>query len=259
MKMKAKLIANKLINSIASSVNPLLKLVKLELVRRKGPFEDYREYIPFAPTLAGANQAGLSVGDYIDANFNVAGATKATLDRMKELGVFQERIDRVCEIGPGSGRYLEKTIGICSPSYYEIYETASDWQKYLVQAYKVVARPADGQSLSSTPAASIDLVQSHKVMPGQPSLVMCSYFEEMVRIVRVGGKIVFDIVTEECLDDTTLKDWFAMKGGYQHYPCLMPKQFAIEFFQRRGCSFDGSFLIPMKPGKTECFVFTKIA
>jgi SAM-dependent methyltransferase len=257
MKLESKRMRQQAKNLITDGLNPLFGLVKLKLVWRTGAFEDYRGYIPFSPTLATAQKAGLSIGDYIDTHFNVTGATQATLDRMKELGVFQGQIDRVCEIGPGSGRYLEKTLKACSPSYCEIYETAIDWEKYLVQTYQVVAHPTDGKSLASTPSASIDLVQAHKVMPGQPSLVMCRYFEEMARVVRTGGKIVFDIVTEECLDDTTLKVWLAAGAGYQHYPCLIPKQFAIDFFQRRGCSCDGSFLVPMEPGKTECFVFTK--
>jgi hypothetical protein len=79
----------------------------------------------------------------------------------------------------------------------------------------------------------------------------------MARVARTGGKIVFDIVTEECLDDATLKNWFATGSGYQHYPCLMPKQYTIDFLSRRGCAFVGSFFVPMEPGKTECMVFAK--
>jgi hypothetical protein len=238
------------------SINSLLDPFGLELIRHT-PYTDYRDYIPFEETLLAAKAAGLSVGDYIDVRHNYPGATQETIDQMAALGTFKDKIDRVCEIGPGSGRYLEKIVKICSPTYYEIYETASKWEKYLVETYQVVAHPTDGKSLAASPSESIDLVHAHKVMPGQPSLVMCRYFEEMVRIAKGGGKIVFDIVTEECLDDATLKDWFAAGGGYQHYPCLMPKQFAIDFFGRRGCTFVGSFFVPMKPGKTKCMVFAK--
>jgi hypothetical protein len=31
----------------------------------------------------------------------------------------------------------------------------------------------------------------------------------------------------------------------------------IDLLARRGCRLDGSFQVPMKPGYTECFVFTK--
>lgn len=238
------------------SINSLLDPFGLELIRHT-PYTDYRDFIPFEETLLEAKAANLSVGDYIDVRHNYPGATQDSIDQIAALGVFNGKIDRICEIGPGSGRYLEKIVKICSPDYYEIYETASKWEKYLVETYQVVAHPTDGRSLASTPSESIDLVHTHKVMPGQPSLVMCRYFEEMVRVVKTGEKIVFDIVTEECLDDDTLKDWFAAGGGYQHYPCLMPKQFAINFFSKRGCTFVGSFFVPMKPGKTECMVFAK--
>lgn len=240
--------------TVKGSVNSLLGSVGFELVRRN-PYEDYREYIPFHSTIAAAKQAGLSVGDYIDATSNVSGATQETFLYMKDLGVFDIPIKRVCEIGPGTGRYLEKVLQIAKPEYCEIYETAKNWETWLVKEYGVVAQPADGTSLSHTPSNSIDLVQAHKVLPGQPSLVVCRYFEEMARVVRRGGKVVFDIVTEECLDDSTLHDWWKTNAGYQHYPCLVPKQFTIDFFLRRNFSCDGSFIVPMKPGKTEVFVF----
>jgi SAM-dependent methyltransferase len=224
---------------------------------RPNPYEDYREYIPFHSTIAAAQQSGLSVCDYMDLTFNLPGATQHTIDQLKDLGVFAHPIQRVCEIGPGTGRYLEKVLHIAQPDYCEIYETAKNWQAWLVQEYGVVAQAADGTSLSPTPSNSIDLVQAHKVLPGQPSLVICRYLEEMARIVRSNGKVIFDIVTEDCMDDHTLIAWQESGYGYQHYPCVFPKQFTIHFFERRGFSFDGSFLVPMKPGFTECFVFTK--
>ncbi|GIK40329.1 MAG: hypothetical protein BroJett011_41620 [Chloroflexota bacterium] len=238
-------------------VNASLGMVNLKLVQRNNPYTDYRDYIPFEETLAGANEAGLSVGDYIDVRHNKPGATQETIDQMAALGVFRNKIERVCEIGPGSGRYLDKTLQACNPAYYEIYETAGEWEKWLVQKYKVTSHPTDGKSLAYTPSCSIDLVQAHKVLPGQPSLTICRYFVEMARVVRDGGKVVFDVVTEDCLDNATLEQWFVADGGYQHYPCLMPKQYTIDFFCERHFSFDGSFLVPMAPGKTECLVFTK--
>jgi hypothetical protein len=250
-------VKGKLARNLYRKIYSLFSIFKLGLVGRSSPYTDYRNYIPFQETIAQAKKAGLSVGDYIDTKHNKSGATQETIDQMIDLGVFRNKIERICEIGPGSGRYLEKTLQVCSPAYYEIYETASDWEKWLVLTYNVIAQPTDGKTLSSTPSCSIDLVQAHKVLPGQPSLTICRYFGEMARVVRDGGKVVFDIVTESCLDDATLEKWFISESGYQHYPCLMAKQYAIDFFCKRGFSFDGSFFIPMKPGTTECLVFTK--
>ncbi|WP_229639808.1 hypothetical protein [Waterburya agarophytonicola] len=242
---------------VVNGVNASLGLLNLKLIRSKQRFVDYRDYIPFEETIEGAKQSNLSVGDYIDAKHNKPGATQDTIDEMTKLGVFAEKIDRVCEIGPGSGRYLDKVLQLCHPSYCEVYETAEDWKNWLVQQYDLIAQPTDGKSLSSTPSESIDLIQAHKVLPGQPSLITFRYFTEMARVVNKGGKIVFDIVTEECFDDATLENWLATGRGYQHYPALMSKQFTIDFFARRNCAFVGSFFIPMKPGKTECMVFAK--
>lgn len=179
--------------TVGKSINVLLGLLDLKLTRLSQPYTEYRDYIPFEETIAGAKEADLSVGDYIDAKHNKPSATQDTIDQMSALGVFEGQVDRICEIGPGSGRYLDKIVKICTPTYYEIYETASKWEKYLEQTYQVVAHSSDGKSLASTPSNSIDLVHAHKVMPGQPSLVMCHYFEEMARVARTGGKIVFDM------------------------------------------------------------------
>ena len=185
--------------------------MNLKLVRTNVPYTDYRDFIPFKQTLDGARKAGLSVSDFVDA-MNKSGATQETIDQMIALGVFKGKIDRVCEIGPGSGRYLEKVIQICEPVYYEIYETAPEWENWLVQKYNVTPQPTDGNTLTDTPSNSIDLVQAHKVFPGQPTLTTCRYFDEMARVVRNGGKVVFDIVTEECLGDDILANWISLDG-----------------------------------------------
>jgi hypothetical protein len=72
-------------------------------------------FIPIEQTLREASRAGLSVGDYIDSVMNnTPGATQLTIDGMHRLGVFDQKIDTICEIGPGSGRYLEKIIKIAA-------------------------------------------------------------------------------------------------------------------------------------------------
>ena len=88
--------------------------------------------------LAGAESAGMSLGDYIDMRSNVPGTTGATIDKMTELGVFFGKIDNVCEIDPGSGRYLEMVIDACRPEHHEIHETSNDWREWLVEKYKVI-------------------------------------------------------------------------------------------------------------------------
>lgn len=238
-----------------SAVNSVLHVGGLEVRSLKTPYTDYRDYIPLRETIDGAARAGLSVAEYIDIHHNVPGATRTTVEQMAAHGVFDHPIDVVCEIGPGSGRYLAQTLARCRPTRYEVYETSAEWRDWLTSQYDVIIQPTDGRSLAATSTASVDLVQAHKVLPGQPSLVTCRYLEEMVRIVRPGGKIVFDIVTENCFTDEDLANWHAGGDGYQHYPCLVPRQFTIDFLARRGLTFTGSFLVPMVPGRTECMIF----
>jgi hypothetical protein len=237
---------------LLQTVNQGLALAGVELVRVGKEFQDY---IPLKQTLADAEKAGLPLGDYIDQRFNVPGTTQATIDKMAELGVFANGLSKVCEIGPGSGRYLEKVVNLCKPGHYEIYETSQDWQDWLVGKYKVVAQKADGASLSSTPSKTIDLVHTHKVLYGNPIITICQYFGEMARVVKVGGYIVFDLLTEDCLTDELMEKW--IQSGVDHAHSMTAKQFSIDFFSRRGFDYLGGFIVPLEPGVTEYFVFKK--
>ena len=77
--------------------------------RKSRPFT---EFISFNETLAAAKAAGVSVGEYIERKHSTGSRSPLdqTMDGLAALGIFNGPIERVCEIGPGSGRYLEKTI-----------------------------------------------------------------------------------------------------------------------------------------------------
>lgn len=237
---------------VRDSVNSLLAHAGLKLVRSDRVHEDY---LPFRATLRDAQQAGLPIGEYIEAKYNVPGATEETIERMADLGAFSSRPQRICEIGPGSGRYLAIVKQLTHPPHYEIYETASPWRKYLVETYGVVGRRTDGRTLAETPSASIDLLHSHKVFVGLPIFTTLRYFGEIARVVRVGGKAVFDIESENCLDDAIVERWLQMWEPYAK--SVVPKEWTIAFFARRGFRFDGAFKIAMLPGVTEYLVFTR--
>jgi SAM-dependent methyltransferase len=245
---------------------PLTSAVKRSLARlgievhlvRHHDWTDLASFIPFEATLKAAADAGLSVGDYIDGVMNkIPGATQETIRRMKELGVFAGRIETVLEIGPGSGRYLEKTIAECAPKRYEIYETADKWAHWVEQKYGVLRQITSGSSLASTPSASIDLAQAHKVFSGMDLMGTLNYWAEMVRVVRPDGYVVFDIVTEACLEPETVGRWIASGLNTGSYPAAVPRTSALHYFESQGFSCVGSFLIPMGPGTTEVFVFRK--
>ena len=240
-------------------LNRTLRAAGVQIVRTgPRPFEEFRDYIPFKGTLTAAQAEGLSVADYIDRHYNVPGATQDTVDRLASAGVLTHRVRRLCEIGPGSGRYLERTIGLCRPVHVEIYETAIEWRDYLVSKHGVMAREADGSSLTPTPSGSLDLAQAHKVFVGLPLVATFRYLREMARVVGPGGHVVFDMMTEPCMTEDIVDRWLTSSAAYSYYPSMIPRQFLIDFFRSRRFTLTTSFVVPNTPGKTECFAFTRM-
>ena len=232
------------------------RAIKVAHRRRKRP-RAFSEFLPLKETLAAAGAVGLSVGDYIDSKHHDH-ATQDTIDGLKSLGVFGSKIETVCEIGPGSGRYLERVIRACRPAHYEIYETAADWANWLAQKHQVVLQPCDGRTLSATPSDSMDLVHTHKLFPCRPILYTCSYWQEMCRVTKKGGLVVFDIATEQCLSGPYLKSWMEEQPwDWDWTPYLISRSFVSDFFAQNGFTLVGSFFIPLWPGRTECFAFRK--
>lgn len=246
-------------HAIKDVINHSIAPLGLELQRTGAhDWTDQSSYIPFDATLAAAEKAGLPVGDYIDTVINNnRGATQHTIDEMARLGVFAAPIRTVVEIGPGSGRYLEKTIKACAPARYEVYETAKPWAAYVAQQYDAVSQPTGGGSLASTPTASVDLIQAHKVFSSITFMATCRYWPEMVRVTKPGGFAVFDLLTEDCLDPETVERWAASGIDGGSYPAAVPRRAATDYFTSRNFSLVGSFFVPMSPGRTEVLVFKK--
>ena len=196
----------------------------------------------------------MSVGDYIDRENALPGATAQSVDQIIELGGVREPVGCVCEIGPGSGRYAEVITEKLHPGRYEVYETAVDWLPYLRKLPNAAIMPCDGHTLAATPTDSVDLVHANKVFVYLPFATVAGYLREMARVVRPGGSVAFDVVTEECLDDDVVASWVAA-GGSIFLP--IPRQWVIEFTQKLGLTFAGSWLAPMAGGRTELLAFRR--
>ena len=221
-------------------------------------WSDVANFIPFEETVQSAKGAGLTVGDYVDSVLNgVPGSSQKTIDMMASLGVFSKPLGTVVEIGPGTGRYLEKTLKYTTPSRYEIYETAGPWSAYLVEEYDVVLQDTDGYSLAATADRNVSLVHAHKVFSTVPFIVTCAYWHEIARTIREGGWAVFDIVTERCLGGDAMQTWSDSGIRNGSFPAVMPRSVSIEFFERNGFELLDSFVLPMPPGTTELMVFKR--
>ncbi|MEU7698449.1 methyltransferase domain-containing protein [Streptomyces sp. NPDC039028] len=244
---------------LKSGLKRLLGRTGFDIVRSTNNRGGVDDFLPFEATMRAARSAGLSVGDYLDEVMNgTPGATQSTIDELRDLGVFASGPRTVLEIGPGSGRYLEKTLKECAPNRYEIYETAKPWADYLVETFDVVAQPTGAGDLASTPDDSVDLVQAHKVFNTVTFLVAARYFFEMARVTRPGGRIVFDAMTETCLDPATVRDWAAKGGpGHDSYPAALPRQACVDLFRHLDCGLEASFTAPLGFASTEVLVFTK--
>jgi hypothetical protein len=237
---------------IRRGLDKALGVLGLELTRTD---RNHKSYLNLRRTLSVAKAAGMSVGDYIDFAYNVPGATQHTIRRMSELGIFREKIDNICEIGPGSGRYLETTINICHPKRYEIYETANNWRYWLARKYHVIAHEADGMTLAQTESQSIALVHAHKVFVGLTVVSIFNYFLEMLRVCAPEGYAVFDLLTENCLNGNLLNLW--LDANPYWVVALIPEKVVLDFFRQRGAELIGRFTVPMKPGITDYFVFKR--
>ena len=239
-------------NQAARLVNTAMRPLNIQIVTGRTTDPAVQSFIGARKTIARARAAGLSVGDYVDRTFSQPGTTARSVDAMIRISGLSFA-KRVCEIGPGTGRYAEKVIAALKPEAYEIYETANDWLPYLKTLPNAIIQPCDGHTLSATASASIDLVHANKVYVYIPFNAVMGYVDEMVRIARPGGIVAFDVVTERCLTDEVVKEWIAQQTIYRP----VPREWLIDYLRRRGMAFTASHLAYLTDSQTELLVFRK--
>lgn len=241
--------------ALLSGVNRGLRPFGFQLARGHSTDPAIQPFLPAKKTLAAAKRDGVSVSDYLDAFSAKPGATEDTVAALLEIAELGDHVARVCEIGPGSGRYADRVAAALSPDVYEIYETAKDWLPHLRRRLpNLLIQPADGHTLAPTESVSVDLVHAHKLFPYIPFVTTAGYLVEMARVVRPGGIVAFDIITEDCVDDTVLKSWIAQNLTLY---LLTPRSWTIELLQRRGLTLIGSHHAPLSGGSTELLVFRR--
>jgi SAM-dependent methyltransferase len=213
-------------------------------------------YIHVPVTIEAASREGLSLCDYVEREWGEIGVTQAVIDKMAYYGAFDLKNPHVLEIGPGTGKFLEKVLEKCTPEKYEIYETSREWADWLSSKYPVVTHKADGVTLRQTKSSSIDLLHAHGVFVYVPFLVAYQYFLEISRVVKPGGIVVFDIISEECLDKATLDKWINLE---KYYMCYLSGQYVISIFKAHNFMQTDTFICPLYDGKSRYMVFKKMA
>ena len=211
-------------------------------------------YISASETVSAAEREGLSVCDYVENLWDQQGDTQRVIDQMASCGVFEAKNQIVLEIGAGTGRYLEKVLIKCRPAKYESYETARDWTEWLQSKYPIVSHEADGVSLKQTATDSVDFLHAHGVFVYLPFLVAYRYWIEMWRVVKDRGWVVFDIYSEDCMDEQTVEKWLASE---HNYPSFLSKDYIISLFEKHGFSFRDAFTNRHGKGRSEYLVFVR--
>jgi SAM-dependent methyltransferase len=236
-----------------TALNAGLRPLGVQVIHARSTDPAVQTFIPARKTIAAARRLGMSVGDYIDRTYVEPGATADTVSVMLGLAGLADPADRVLEIGPGSGRFMEKVIDAVHPKVYEVYETATDWLPHLRSLPRALIQPCDGRTLSATASESVDLVHSHKLFVYIPFWATVGYLHEMARVVKPGGTVAFDIVTEPCMDERTIDHWIG--EGSIYLPA--PREWTIAHLADRGLEYIGQHFIAMPPGRSELLVFRK--
>jgi len=212
-------------------------------------------YISAKETVKNAKKEGLSVCAYVEKLWDQVGETEKVINNMENFGIFKIANPVICEIGAGTGRYLEMVHDRCKPKRYESYETASDWAIWLQKTYPIIALPTDGFTLKSTEDNSIDILHAHGVFVYIPFFDSLRYFKEIDRVTKKNSFIVFDCVTDDCLQNGLLEKWVSSK---YNYPRLLPEKYIIQFFPKSKYELLGTFFTKYGKGKSKYFVFRKI-
>jgi hypothetical protein len=214
-----------------------------------GPYRSDREVIQKAAA------RGISVGDLVEEEWGHEGRSRRTIDRIREAGGIPSSVATVCEIGPGSGRYIQRILEITTPARYEIYEIERRRARWLARTYPVVVLPTDGERLSGSRDGSVQLVHAHGVFASVKVISCFAYFEEFARIVAPGGYVAFDIISEECLSDDEVDGWLKTPLRYVNF---LSRPHLVGFFERHGFSLVDAFRFPlMVHGHSLYLVFRK--
>lgn len=203
--------------------------------------------------IAEARRRGISPGDLLEQLFNKPGRAKDIVDRMAAAGALAGPLRTVVEIGAGSGIYIQQLLTHGLVDRYEVYEFERNRANYLARAFPVIAHPTDGETLRATASRSADLVHAHGVFVTLDFLTSCSYFREMARVIAPGGHVVFDVITEHCLDEAAVDSWLATP---LRYPSMLSRGYVVGFFERHGFELVQEFPMPLLVhGRSSYLVF----
>ena len=195
-------------------------------------------YIDCATTVQAAEDADLSICEFVERLWDQYGQTKLIMNRAAKHVDFSE-VHTVCEIGPGTGRYVKKTIErMVRVDIYAIYETAQDWANWLEKEYPVKKRNANGVDLREEEDSTIDFCQAHGVFVSLSIYNTLIYIQEMTRVLKKGGHMLFDYLDENSFSADVGQQIIKNKIDY---PSITPSDLVKNFLKENDCEIIAEF------------------
>jgi SAM-dependent methyltransferase len=248
---------NLLLSGLKKIISRLLNRYGYTITKTGLDFIDAKSFI------AAARKKGLSVPEYWESlrdDPRKVGRRDLIIGKLQAAGIL-DGVSTVCEIGTGTGQYLEKVIGLAQPEIYEVYETDRGWVQFLKSEYgglnglKLICHPADGNNLRYTHSDSVDLVHAHGVFVYLPLLQTMEYLKECVRVCREGGHIVFDcFLGRTFFSLSVVEDWLA---GPHRFPVVIPEKLLDEFARINNLRALQSFSVTYGSGSVDYLIWQK--
>jgi SAM-dependent methyltransferase len=250
-------VRNLLLSGLKKIISRLLNRYGYTLTKAGLGFIDAKSFI------VAARKKGLSVSEYWESLIDdprKIGSRDLVIRKLQAAGIL-DSVSTVCEIGTGTGRYLERVIGLAQPETYEVYETDRGWVEFLKSEYaglngcKLICHPADGNTLRYTHTDSVDLVHAHGVFNYLPLLQTMEYLKECVRVCRSDGYIVFNCFFDRTFSSlSAVEDWLA---GPHRFPVVIPEKLLDEFARVNNLRVLQSFSVPYGSGSVNYVIWQK--
>ncbi len=209
-----------------------------------------------------AKAKNMSLCEYLET-YNEGGVGKrrdAVIEKL--FSSLPQNISSILEIGTGTGMFLEKIIPKYEPTKYEVYETTLSWVQYLKEEYQnfkqINYHSADGKTLWQTKTESIELVTSHGVFVYLPLISSVQYLEEMYRVCKKDGYIVFDCFTDENFHLSTVEDWLKEEHEYR-FPVLIPTSIINAYALKNKLELVSKFDINYHSSFATYYIFKKLS
>lgn len=221
-------------------------------------------YIDAKTTVKAAREAGVSLCCYLEGKETDPRKRvrrDGIIAAMGEADVFAGS-KNICEIGAGTGMYLEKVLEIARPERYEVYETDSGWRAYLKSTYgssedtQFVFHNADGSSLASSSDGQFDLVHAHGVFVYLPVLATFKYINEIARVSDNGAFVVFDCYLDTSFELQSAMNWLKTQWVF---PVIIPYKLLVDYCDSCSLKFISSFQSIHGASHVDYLIFQKRA